>query len=124
MKRRNRTIFLWFFVWLAMATLAGGLILFYFQLSWPILFLIAVNFATFFLFGWDKIAAAQKIDRVPELILYTTIVFGGGAGALLGMNFFRHKTRKSSFQLIVFLILIVQIATLAWLFQNEFIILN
>lgn len=119
MTRRTKTTLVWLIVWLILTTAIGVVSFFYFQISQLILFFAAVNLSAFCLFGWDKIAAGQKIDRVPELVLYFSVVCGGGVGALLGMNVFRHKTRKSSFQMIVALILIVQITALIWFFGDK-----
>lgn len=53
------------------------------------------------LFGWDKAMAKLRCRRVPETVLLSTAIFGGAAGALIGMLLFRHKTRKPPFPLIV-----------------------
>lgn len=119
MKRRTKTTFTWLIIWAIILTSIAGLSFFYFDFSPLILFLATVNLAAFLLFGWDKIAAGQGIDRVPELVLYFSVVCGGGIGALLGMNVFRHKTRKSSFQFVVAAIFLVQLALIAFLISKE-----
>lgn len=70
---------------------------------------IATNLATFCLYGYDKLCAAMQQWRVPELVLYATTLLGGPFGALLGMNVFHHKTRKTSFQFSVAMVILVQI---------------
>ncbi|NQV12346.1 DUF1294 domain-containing protein, partial [Candidatus Uhrbacteria bacterium] len=50
-------------------------------------------------------------------ILYAVTLAGGTAGALIGMHTFRHKTRKSSFQIVVAFIMLVQMGTIFWLIR-------
>lgn len=74
-------------------------------------YLGVINLATFAIFGLDKAAAADKVNRgrsrVPERVLLTLAALGGSPGALLARPVFRHKTRKQPFgawlTLIVFL---------------------
>jgi uncharacterized membrane protein YsdA (DUF1294 family) len=78
---------------------------------------LATTLSSFLLFGIDKFQASQGRMRIPEKILYLSALCGGSAGTLAGMSLFRHKTRKTSFQLIIALILVVQIAGLAYLYS-------
>ncbi len=75
-----------------------------------ILYILAINVVTFFFFGVDKLQAQLEKRRTPEKILWFLALLGGTVGALAGMNFFRHKTKKISFQLVLVLILMVQMA--------------
>jgi uncharacterized membrane protein YsdA (DUF1294 family) len=72
-------------------------------------YLIAVNLLAFVLMGRDKAAAKAGARRTPETTLLAVAVIGGSAGALLGMVFFRHKSRKPAFRIGLPLILIVQL---------------
>lgn len=47
--------------------------------------------------------------RIPEKTLILSAVIGGSVGAILGMRFFHHKTRKARFAIGVPVILLVQI---------------
>lgn len=60
--------------------------------------LVAVNVATFAFFGWDKLAAALALSRVPEASLHLLALVGGSIGALVGRDTFKHKTKKRKFQ--------------------------
>lgn len=72
---------------------------------------------TFLVFGFDKWMANSQARRTPEKTLWLLSLFGGSVGAIIGMQFFRHKTRKVSFQLILALILIVQAGIIAgWIY--------
>lgn len=73
-----------------------------------ILYFVAANVVTFFYFGLDKLQARLGHQRTPETLLWFLALLGGTIGALAGMHFFRHKTQKVSFQLVLVLILIVQ----------------
>lgn len=105
-------------VWLTNAaalTLAALLITrFVIGTGWLPSWLIAVNAVAFALYGWDKRLARGGGLRIPEIVLQTLALAGGSPGALGGQRFFRHKTAKRSFQSVFWLILSVQVATLAW----------
>ena len=73
-----------------------------------ILYLLAINVITFFFFGIDKIKARSGKRRVSEKRLWMLSLIGGSLGALLGMKYFRHKTKKLSFQAGFAVILILQ----------------
>ena len=92
------------------AALAGGLLIWRalpsLELVWP--WLIAVNATTLFTYGYDKSIAGTQRARVPEGILLALTFFGGTVGALAGMLFFRHKTRKWQFQLKFWPIVVLQ----------------
>lgn len=81
-------------------------------------YLLAINIITFFYFGIDKLKAHFKFYRIPEKTLWLLALLGGSPGALLGMKFFRHKTRKSSFQAVFLIILLVQVAGVFLLLQG------
>ena len=72
-------------------------------------YLLAVNILAFVLFGVDKQKARRNKWRIPEKTLILSAVIGGSAGAILGMRFFRHKSRKARFAIGVPVILLVQI---------------
>jgi len=60
-------------------------------------YLLAVNILAFVLFGVDKQKARRNKWRIPEKTLILSAVIGGSVGAILGMRFFHHKTRKARF---------------------------
>lgn len=75
-----------------------------------IIYLEIINLLTFFYFCIDKIKARHGSRRVSEMMLWVLALAGGSLGALLGMKFFRHKTKKLSFQAGIAVILAIQIS--------------
>ncbi len=60
-------------------------------------YLACVNLVAFAAFGWDKRCAIAGARRIPERTLLGLAAAGGGLGAVLAQQFFRHKTRKQPF---------------------------
>ena len=76
-----------------------------------LLFLMAGwNLLVFLLYGLDKWKAKQNLWRIPEKMLLTVCLAGGGIGAACGMLIFRHKTNHWSFRIGVPLGLILSLA--------------
>jgi uncharacterized membrane protein YsdA (DUF1294 family) len=59
------------------------------------------NVIAFALYGADKQKARKQKQRISEATLILCAFLMGGAGALLGMSVFRHKTRHFKFKLLV-----------------------
>ena len=76
------------------------------------IYFIFLTIFTFLCFGYDKGLARKNKWRVPERNLFIIVLLGGTIGGLLGMHTFRHKTNKTSFILMVYAILIVQLGLL------------
>lgn len=85
-----------------------------------LVYLVIINAATFLMFGLDKWFAKKGMRRVSERTLFSISLIGGSPGGVLAMLFFRHKLRKASFRLTMFLIIAIQSAGLFWLiFKNS-----
>ncbi|EPM70035.1 hypothetical protein A3SM_28103, partial [Pseudomonas syringae pv. actinidiae ICMP 18886] len=68
----------------------------------------------------DKRQAGNGGQRTPENVLHTVELLGGWPGALLAQQAFRHKTRKVSFQVVFWLIVLVhQALWIDWLFLGK-----
>ncbi len=78
-----------------------------------------MSLITFATWGWDKAAAINGSWRTPEKILLILIFLGGAAGGALGMNLFRHKTRKPHFRVALGIAGILQIALLVLLMASN-----
>ncbi|MBE6875221.1 MAG: DUF1294 domain-containing protein [Ruminococcus sp.] len=62
-----------------------------------IIYYISINVISLFLYGTDKKKAEKHLRRIPEKTLFISAFLGGAPGALAGMEFFHHKTRKNYF---------------------------
>jgi len=74
-----------------------------------LIYLELVNVAAFALMGLDKYFARRDMRRIPEATLMGIAVIGGSVGAMGGMYFFRHKTRKPRFYVGLPVILAIQV---------------
>jgi uncharacterized membrane protein YsdA (DUF1294 family)/cold shock CspA family protein len=59
---------------------------------------VLVSLITFYVYGVDKTSAVHGTQRVSEATLHLLEFLGGWPGALLAQFYYRHKTRKASFQ--------------------------
>lgn len=73
-------------------------------------YLVLINLVTFAFYGMDKHKAKKGKWRIPEKTLLGLAAVGGSIGALGGMNYFHHKTKKMKFSVGVPVILAVQLA--------------
>lgn len=80
-----------------------------------IVYLVGMNVVTFFVYGLDKLKARIGSRRVSERRLWVLALLGGSLGAMVAMEFFRHKTKKGSFQIILLGIFCIQLAIVALL---------
>ena len=66
----------------------------------PILtWLVFINLLSLVVYGYDKFQATKSGWRISEHALLLLALIGGTIGAFIAMRIFRHKTRKSRFQL-------------------------
>jgi uncharacterized membrane protein YsdA (DUF1294 family) len=67
---------------------------------WTVLLITvaALNVGAFAAFGIDKARARNGGRRIPEARLLALAFLAGFPGAWAGVELFRHKTRKASFQ--------------------------
>jgi uncharacterized membrane protein YsdA (DUF1294 family) len=61
-------------------------------------------------YGLDKQLAVNGGRRVPESTLHLLALLGGWPGAILGQRHFRHKTKKLSFLIEFWLVVVVHVA--------------
>lgn len=64
-----------------------------------------VSLLSFFMYRSDKRNAQESAQRTPENLLHLTELAGGWPGALIAQQWFRHKTRKASYQTVFWLII-------------------
>ncbi len=78
-----------------------------------------INLTGFFCFYADKRRAQKHRRRISERMLFLTAILGGGAGGLLAMYWFRHKTRHLKFVLLMPLLTALW-AGLGWYLYTRF----
>jgi len=82
-------------------------------MKWMVLIYVAVmSLITFAVFGLDKFKAKTNRWRIRERTLFLLAILGGGIGAFLGMQIFRHKTQHKQFVIGIPAIMIVQFIAL------------
>src|SRR3989338_636694 len=59
-----------------------------------VLYLVLINIAAFFFFGWDKLRAQVDARRVSERRLWLLAAIGGSAGGAAGREFFPPQNEK------------------------------
>jgi uncharacterized membrane protein YsdA (DUF1294 family) len=67
---------------------------------------IVMSIVCFAVYGLDKQRSVNGGRRVQERTLHILAFLGGWPGAILGMQHFRHKTKKLSL-LIVFMLVVI-----------------
>ncbi|MFG0411375.1 DUF1294 domain-containing protein [Pseudomonas sp. NY5710] len=87
------------------------------QAWWPLALYPAMSLVSVMLYWQDKHQARQQAWRTPEKVLHASELLGGWPGALLAQQLFRHKTRKVSYQLLFWaIVLLHQVFWADWLF--------
>ena len=81
-------------------------------------YLLAVNIASFLLYGIDKYKAKKGKWRVSEATLLMMAVIGGSIGAWAGMRLWHHKTMHKKFKYGIPIIIIMQVALAVYLLTN------
>ena len=81
-------------------------------------YLLAVNIATFFLYGIDKYKARKGRWRISEATLLMMAVIGSSIGAWAGMRLWHHKTMHKKFKYGIPIIIILQVAIAVYLQTN------
>ncbi|MEH7455410.1 DUF1294 domain-containing protein [Gottfriedia acidiceleris] len=71
-------------------------------------YLVIVNIVSFVIMGIDKSRAKRKAWRIPERILFLFAIIGGSIGSILGMYYFKHKTKHPKFVFGYWIILFIQ----------------
>lgn len=84
---------------------------------WPMYAYLVASLLAFGLYLHDKRSAQHSGWRTPEARLHLVELIGGWPGALIAQQALRHKTRKLSFQIVFWLIVIAhQVAWLDYLY--------
>ena len=79
------------------------------MLNWFLLYVLAMNLITYFLFAQDKGRARKKEWRTPEKRLLMFSFLGGGIGGWRGMKDYFHKVNKPKFRILIPLFIVLQL---------------
>ena len=82
-----------------------------------IIYVVIANTIAFLMYGVDKWNAKHELRRIPEKTLLGIAAVGGSVGAYVGMQLFRHKTRKPKFYIGVPAIFFVQVVALLYIYR-------
>lgn len=74
------------------------------------IYLIIINIVGFAIMGIDKARSRKRAWRIPEATLFIIAIVGGSIGSIIGMRFFRHKTKHWYFVVGMPVILFLQVA--------------
>ncbi len=83
-----------------------------------------LSLQAFLLHRSDKRRAETGAGRIPEATLHAAELIGGWPGALVAQRLFRHKTAKTSYQVVFWLIILLhqvvafEYATGGWIFRR------
>jgi uncharacterized membrane protein YsdA (DUF1294 family) len=80
---------------------------------WFLAYLVVANLVSFAMFGIDKRRARAGQRRISERALLLSAVGSGTIGGWVGMNVFRHKTAKRTFQMKMVAMTVVDVAIVA-----------
>jgi uncharacterized membrane protein YsdA (DUF1294 family) len=101
----------------ALAAVAGALLVWLLGVHWYVAWIGAWSVATFVLYGLDKRQARAGDLRVPEIVLHGMALIGGALGGWAGMFVFRHKTQHPVFYVVLGVATVLQLAVGWWLFR-------
>lgn len=88
--------------------------------AWALFAYPLMSVLAFGLYWHDKRSAQRSGWRTPEARLHLAELLGGWPGALIAQQVFRHKTRKLSFQLMFWLIVLAhQVLWLDYLYVQR-----
>lgn len=81
---------------------------------WIPLVYLAMSGITYVTYGNDKTKAVTGQRRVPESHLHLLEFFCGWPGALVAQSYFRHKNRKSSYQVVYWTLVLLNLLLLGF----------
>lgn len=85
---------------------------------WIIAYVAIANLLGFASMGIDKYRAQNHKWRISEAMLFFFAIIGGSIGTIVGMHFFRHKTKHKVFTVGLPIILLIQIVVTVYLWVS------
>lgn len=80
-----------------------------------LLYVILMSLVAFIAYGIDKKKAIDGKWRTKEKTLLGLSIAGGAIGGLIGMKFFRHKTKHSYFWIVNYGAIVLHVIFFIWL---------
>lgn len=87
----------------------------YLTLTNILIYLLSINLIGILIMLIDKRKAMKGSWRIPEKSLLIVAMLGGSIGTMIGMYWFRHKTKKLKFTIGFPVILITEIVFITYL---------
>ncbi len=88
-------------------------------LNWYLAWILAWSVVTFAFYGYDKHQAIAQGLRVPEIVLHLLALIGGFLGGWAGRAYFRHKTRKPVFLVVLIIATVLNLGVFFWLLARR-----
>lgn len=81
-------------------------------------YIVFANLLGFVLMGMDKKRARINERRIPERTLWGIAILGGSIGSFIGMRYFRHKTRHSSFTIGMPVLIVIHVVLFSYIYMS------
>lgn len=75
-----------------------------------------MSFITYWLYAKDKKAAQNNDWRIPEKTLHILELLCGWPGALVAQSRLRHKSKKTSFIMVLWIMIVLNCMAFMWIF--------
>ena len=82
-------------------------------------YLVAINGSGFLIFSLDKLSALRSWMRAPEFLLHFLELLGATPAILLAQQLLWHKSTKRSYQIIFWLIVVIQAGSLYLIYYTD-----
>jgi uncharacterized membrane protein YsdA (DUF1294 family) len=100
------------------AGIAAFVVLWWLGLPPLLAWMVGWSLPAFAMYGIDKRQAREGGWRVPEMVLHGLALSGGVIGAWAGRAFFRHKTQKPVFRVVLVVASVLWAAIAVWALTN------
>jgi uncharacterized membrane protein YsdA (DUF1294 family) len=84
------------------------------RIEWLLFAYAAMSAVSLAAYGLDKSRAERAVRRTPERTLLALDLACGWPGGLVAQQLFRHKNRKTSYQIQFWLVVVANVAALAY----------
>jgi uncharacterized membrane protein YsdA (DUF1294 family) len=84
------------------------------RIEWLLFAYAAMSAVSLAAYGLDKSRAERAVRRTPERTLLALDLACGWPGGLVAQQLFRHKNRKTSYQIRFWLVVVANVAALAY----------